>query len=551
MIKEIFIMILAIVLTGTTFVYADDVSIDSEGNVTTGVANPNANLEVTGASAEDAIVGSASGTGAAGVYGINTDNGNYGILGYAQGVADFGVYGYSLDYGVYGTSPGYAGYFEGDAVVTGTLTVGTLLGFTENDPQVGSLTTGMWCTSDGSQVNCSSSAPVTSETDPIFVSSPASGITAGLITNWNTAYGWGDHASAGYDTTDDSWAGTGDVYTTSGNVGIGTSSPTHKLEVRDSTSTGYAGYFYNDNNTSGDARGLFAVGDASGTGTGWGYGAIITGYGGSTGGYALGIDTGAYANGSSPAYGVYSFATGGTTSGREWAFYGLGDSYFSGDVGIGTSSPGFKLEVFDSSTGHIARFENTSTSTNADGIDVELGPTSNPGTSNYFIRFRDGDGTHIGGVSGNGSGGVFYGSVSDARLKTKINDFEGGLDMVSRMKVRKYEFIESPGNERIGFLAQELQTVFPEAVSGDPEGDVTEEPMGVAYGRLTPVLVEAIQELNENKSSKAEVEVLKAENETLKKSLQEQEKTIAMLIDRLNELERDVKLEGSLASVMK
>jgi hypothetical protein len=362
MIKEIFIMILAIVLTGTTFVYADDVSIDSEGNVTTGVANPNANLEVTGASAEDAIVGSASGTGAAGVYGINTDNGNYGILGYAQGVADFGVYGYSLDYGVYGTSPGYAGYFEGDAVVTGTLTVGTLLGFTENDPQVGSLTTGMWCTSDGSQVNCSSSAPVTSETDPIFVSSPASGITAGLITNWNTAYGWGDHASAGYDTTDDSWAGTGDVYTTSGNVGIGTSSPTHKLEVRDSTSTGYAGYFYNDNNTSGDARGLFAVGDASGTGTGWGYGAIITGYGGSTGGYALGIDTGAYANGSSPAYGVYSFATGGTTSGREWAFYGLGDSYFSGDVGIGTDDPGYKLEVQGDTSAHLGYFYNDNNS---------------------------------------------------------------------------------------------------------------------------------------------------------------------------------------------
>jgi predicted RNase H-like nuclease (RuvC/YqgF family) len=112
------------------------------------------------------------------------------------------------------------------------------------------------------------------------------------------------------------------------------------------------------------------------------------------------------------------------------------------------------------------------------------------------------------------------------------------MDMVSRMKVRKYEFIESPGNERIGFLAQELQSVFPQAVSGDPEGDVTEEPMGVAYGRLTPVLVEAVQEL-------------KAENDALKKSVQEQEKTIAKLIDRLNELEQDVKLEGSLTSMMK
>ena len=32
------------------------------------------------------------------------------------------------------------------------------------------------------------------ETDPIFTASPASGITGTNITNWNTAFGWGDHA---------------------------------------------------------------------------------------------------------------------------------------------------------------------------------------------------------------------------------------------------------------------------------------------------------------------------------------------------------------------
>jgi hypothetical protein len=32
------------------------------------------------------------------------------------------------------------------------------------------------------------------ETDPVFTASPASGITSGNITNWNTAYGWGNHA---------------------------------------------------------------------------------------------------------------------------------------------------------------------------------------------------------------------------------------------------------------------------------------------------------------------------------------------------------------------
>lgn len=36
------------------------------------------------------------------------------------------------------------------------------------------------------------------ETDPVFVASAAYNITSTQITNWDTAYGWGDHASAGY-----------------------------------------------------------------------------------------------------------------------------------------------------------------------------------------------------------------------------------------------------------------------------------------------------------------------------------------------------------------
>jgi hypothetical protein len=42
---------------------------------------------------------------------------------------------------------------------------------------------------------------LTAETDPIFSASPASGITSTNISNWNTAYGWGNHATAGYLTT--------------------------------------------------------------------------------------------------------------------------------------------------------------------------------------------------------------------------------------------------------------------------------------------------------------------------------------------------------------
>jgi len=42
---------------------------------------------------------------------------------------------------------------------------------------------------------------IQAETDPIFLASPAYGITSDDITHWATAYSWGDHASAGYLTT--------------------------------------------------------------------------------------------------------------------------------------------------------------------------------------------------------------------------------------------------------------------------------------------------------------------------------------------------------------
>ena len=36
------------------------------------------------------------------------------------------------------------------------------------------------------------------ETDPVFSASEAATITSTNTSNWNTAYSWGDHASAGY-----------------------------------------------------------------------------------------------------------------------------------------------------------------------------------------------------------------------------------------------------------------------------------------------------------------------------------------------------------------
>ncbi len=76
-----------------------------------------------------------------------------------------------------------------------------------------------------------------SEYDPVFGASPAGGVSSTDITNWNTSYGWGDHALAGYLTSFTEmdtmiWKkNASNIYYNSGNVGIGTNSPVNALSV--------------------------------------------------------------------------------------------------------------------------------------------------------------------------------------------------------------------------------------------------------------------------------------------------------------------------------
>ena len=47
-------------------------------------------------------------------------------------------------------------------------------------------------------VNGLGNAAAASETDPVFTASPAGSITLTKLTQWDAAYGWGDHGAAGY-----------------------------------------------------------------------------------------------------------------------------------------------------------------------------------------------------------------------------------------------------------------------------------------------------------------------------------------------------------------
>ena len=60
------------------------------------------------------------------------------------------------------------------------------------------------------------------------------------------------------------------------------------------------------------------------------------------------------------------------------------------------------------------------------------------------------------------------------------------------MKPVTHTWIADPEADAVhGFIAQEMQEIVPEAVSGDPDG---EEMMSMDYGRITPVLVAALQD---------------------------------------------------------
>jgi len=67
-------------------------------------------------------------------------------------------------------------------------------------------------------------------------------------------------------------------------------------------------------------------------------------------------------------------------------------------------------------------------------------------------------------------------------------------------------------------LLQKLQLVYPQAVTGSPNNDHLTRPMGVDYGRLTPILVAAIKE------QQKKIEELQEQLELLQSTVEESEK---------------------------
>ena len=110
-------------------------------------------------------------------------------------------------------------------------------------------------------------------------------------------------------------------------------------------------------------------------------------------------------------------------------------------------------------------------------------------SSGEFTEFRTAN-TERGTISFNGSVMV-YGGTSDYRLKENVVPMQNALDRVKLLNPITFNWKET-GIESEGFLAHELQEVCKDAVEGEKDA----ESMQMAdYGKLTPMLVKAVQEL--------------------------------------------------------
>lgn len=215
----------------------------------------------------------------------------------------------------------------------------------------------------------------------------------------------------------------------------------------------------------------------------------------------------------------------------------------SGNVGIGTPSPGAKLHIKGNNWPDSFIYLDTNAANQDAGMRFYENGTvkghlyHDASVSNCSLRFHYeghttqlvlnnkgwvGIGTsspgyllEVDGSAGKPNGGSWSNS-SDVRLKDITGEYDRGLNQIVSLKPVTFYYKEGnprglPSHEEyIGFIAQEVQNAFPEAISEGEDGylDFNMHPINVAF-------VNAIKEL------KAENEILKTENRALRQDIEQ------------------------------
>ena len=272
----------------------------------------------------------------------------------------------------------------------------------------------------------------------------------------------------------------------SGNVGIGTTSPAGLLTIKgtgdairvESTNTGAGGaqidlLHFTTSPADGDTFGMINMGGYY-TGTTSVYGTSIK---------SIWTDV-------SARNADLTFSTNDSGTLTERMRITSGGNVLVNKTGTGLATAGIE-----------AAGNNTLRATKNNSAPVEFNRLGSSGDIVLFYANTGG----VGSISVTQSS-TYYNTSSDYRLKENIVEMTGALDRVNQLKPSRFNFVGDTDVIVDGFLAHEVQEIVPEAISGekdavDEEGNP--EYQSIDQSKLVPLLVGAIQEL------KAEIDELK------------------------------------------
>ena len=183
----------------------------------------------------------------------------------------------------------------------------------------------------------------------------------------------------------------------------------------------------------------------------------------------------------------------------------------SGNLLVGTTSADARFVVSRANDGVSGRVAHSASTGLTSDIFQVTALNHASGTGYFLARFYTSGPSAQFAVRGDGTvyaQNTTIQSISDARVKENVRDSSDGLATITALRPVRFDFKEGHGNNRknqLGFIAQEVEAVFPDAVDTAGEKDESGDPYkSVGPGALIPVLVKAIQEL------KAEFDAYKA-----------------------------------------